>query len=416
MCSSSSSSFYGVPREVDEEEDRRRRYHHLQGDLSDILVRSIFTTTTPHSDDDKFIIIDDDQHHHHHHQELLKAAAAQGNDDLQQADCVDLLTSGRHLGVDDDNLFASRADVDPLMMIKCTTNSTTSANNHVDTLMIMKSSNVLDHAASSYLNSSTATTFRSGLVTTPANKRRKSSVAKKVVCVPAPSPANYTNIRPSGEVVPCDLWAWRKYGQKPIKGSPYPRGYYRCSSSKSCSARKQVERSRKDPNMLVITYTSDHNHPWPTQRNALAGSTRSQSSKNYNNNRRLSTTNNNTSKHMMIDEHADHQMSNNTSMIKEELRGDNHAADNNQLYTSYQDNNEHTNYKPTIGLMPPAEEYYYDQHVEQNSQDDFFAEFGKVDGYGAAFSYLDYWPLLDHQMQTLLPLNDVPEAEEETEF
>jgi hypothetical protein len=26
--------------------------------------------------------------------------------------------------------------------------------------------------------------------------------------------------------------------------------------------------------MLVITYTSDHNHPWPTQRNALAGSIR----------------------------------------------------------------------------------------------------------------------------------------------
>ncbi|XP_059666775.1 probable WRKY transcription factor 14 [Cornus florida] len=108
-------------------------------------------------------------------------------------------------------------------------------------------------------------------------KRRKSQ-AKKVVCIPAPAPANS---RPSsGEVVPSDLWAWRKYGQKPIKGSPYPRGYYRCSSSKGCSARKQVERSRTDPNMLVITYTSEHNHPWPTQRNALAGSTRSQPSKN----------------------------------------------------------------------------------------------------------------------------------------
>lgn len=41
-----------------------------------------------------------------------------------------------------------------------------------------------------------------------------------------------------------------------------------------------MERSRTDPNMLVITYTSEHNHPWPTQRNALAGSTRSQPSKN----------------------------------------------------------------------------------------------------------------------------------------
>lgn len=109
-----------------------------------------------------------------------------------------------------------------------------------------------------------------------ANKRRKSQ-AKRVVCIPAPTGA-YS--RQSGEVVPSDLWAWRKYGQKPIKDSPYPRGYYRCSSSKGCSARKQVERSRTDPNMLVITYTSEHNHPWPTQRNALAGSTRSQSSKN----------------------------------------------------------------------------------------------------------------------------------------
>jgi hypothetical protein len=97
---------------------------------------------------------------------------------------------------------------------------------------------------------------------------------KKVVCIPAPSAVPPGRPSTSGEVVPSDLWAWRKYGQKPIKGSPYPRGYYRCSSSKGCSARKQVERSRTDPSMLVITYTSDHNHPWPTQRNTLAGSTR----------------------------------------------------------------------------------------------------------------------------------------------
>lgn len=42
------------------------------------------------------------------------------------------------------------------------------------------------------------------------------------------------------------------------------RGYYRCSSSKGCPARKQVERSRKDPTVVVITYACEHNHLIPT--------------------------------------------------------------------------------------------------------------------------------------------------------
>ena len=71
-----------------------------------------------------------------------------------------------------------------------------------------------------------------------------------------------------------DSWGWRKYGQKPIKGSPYPRSYYRCSSSKGCSARKQVERSLSDPEVFIVTYTAEHNHAEPTRRNALAGTTR----------------------------------------------------------------------------------------------------------------------------------------------
>ena len=52
------------------------------------------------------------------------------------------------------------------------------------------------------------------------------------------------------------------------------RGYYRCSSSKGCLARKQVERNRSDPAMFIVTYTAEHNHPAPTHRNSLAGSTR----------------------------------------------------------------------------------------------------------------------------------------------
>ena len=52
------------------------------------------------------------------------------------------------------------------------------------------------------------------------------------------------------------------------------RGYYRCSSSKGCLARKQVERNKTDPGMFIVTYTGEHNHPAPTHRNSLAGSTR----------------------------------------------------------------------------------------------------------------------------------------------
>uniref|UniRef100_A0A0D3AS57 WRKY domain-containing protein n=1 Tax=Brassica oleracea var. oleracea TaxID=109376 RepID=A0A0D3AS57_BRAOL len=57
------------------------------------------------------------------------------------------------------------------------------------------------------------------------------------------------------------------------------RGYYRCSStSKGCLARKQVERNRSDATIFIVTYTAEHNHPAPTHRNSLAGSTRQKSS------------------------------------------------------------------------------------------------------------------------------------------
>ncbi|KAH7307299.1 hypothetical protein KP509_22G053300 [Ceratopteris richardii] len=106
-----------------------------------------------------------------------------------------------------------------------------------------------------------------------AVKKRK-LVQKRVVHVPAMD--SVSDKASSGESVPNDMWAWRKYGQKPIKGSPYPRSYYRCSSSKGCPARKQVERNPNDPSKFIVTYSSDHNHSWPTNRvNALAGCVRS---------------------------------------------------------------------------------------------------------------------------------------------
>ncbi|CAI0389129.1 unnamed protein product [Linum tenue] len=83
------------------------------------------------------------------------------------------------------------------------------------------------------------------------SKKRKSRL-KRVVRVPA--------ISSKMADIPPDEYSWRKYGQKPIKGSPHPRGYYKCSSVRGCPARKHVERALDDPMMLIVTYEGDHNH------------------------------------------------------------------------------------------------------------------------------------------------------------
>ncbi|KAK4428893.1 putative WRKY transcription factor 7 [Sesamum alatum] len=86
-------------------------------------------------------------------------------------------------------------------------------------------------------------------------KKRKSRL-KRVVRVPA--------ISMKMADIPPDDYSWRKYGQKPIKGSPHPRGYYKCSSLRGCPARKHVERALDDPTMLIVTYEGEHNHAQST--------------------------------------------------------------------------------------------------------------------------------------------------------
>lgn len=59
-----------------------------------------------------------------------------------------------------------------------------------------------------------------------------------------------------------DGYRWRKYGQKAVKNSPFPRSYYRCTSV-SCNVKKHVERSLSDPTIVVTTYEGKHTHPNP---------------------------------------------------------------------------------------------------------------------------------------------------------
>lgn len=152
------------------------------------------------------------------------------------------------------------------------------------------------------------------------------------------------------------------------------RGYYRCSSSKGCSARKQVERSRTDPNMLVITYTSEHNHPWPTQRNALAGSTRSQPSKN-NSAAKNSTPNSQAQKHTNPKEEWKEISTENTVLISSTIDANSAAVKeetdqelDNQLEMDDAEFDEGfpQTYKPILA-------------DSNHSEDSFFADLGEIE-------------------------------------
>nr|QRM13498.1 WRKY75 [Citrus japonica] len=57
-----------------------------------------------------------------------------------------------------------------------------------------------------------------------------------------------------------DGYRWRKYGQKVVKNSKFPRSYYKCTH-KGCNVKKQVQRNTKDEEIVVTTYEGLHTHP-----------------------------------------------------------------------------------------------------------------------------------------------------------
>lgn len=68
-----------------------------------------------------------------------------------------------------------------------------------------------------------------------------------------------------------DRYNWRKYGQKQVKGSEYPRSYYKCTHA-NCQVKKKVERSH-DGQITEIIYKGTHNHAKPqSNRRASLGS------------------------------------------------------------------------------------------------------------------------------------------------
>ncbi|CAI9088270.1 OLC1v1022559C1 [Oldenlandia corymbosa var. corymbosa] len=58
-----------------------------------------------------------------------------------------------------------------------------------------------------------------------------------------------------------DGYNWRKYGQKLVKGSEFPRSYYKCTYP-NCEVKKIFERA-PDGQITEIVYKGSHDHPKP---------------------------------------------------------------------------------------------------------------------------------------------------------
>lgn len=58
-----------------------------------------------------------------------------------------------------------------------------------------------------------------------------------------------------------DGYNWRKYGQKQVKGSEYPRSYYKCNHA-NCLVKKKIECAHEGQ-ITEIIYKGSHNHPKP---------------------------------------------------------------------------------------------------------------------------------------------------------
>ncbi|XP_022635993.1 WRKY transcription factor 55 isoform X2 [Vigna radiata var. radiata] len=84
-------------------------------------------------------------------------------------------------------------------------------------------------------------------------RSREGNQEKKKILVPAPQFGNT-------EMPPEDGFTWRKYGQKEILGSKYPRSYYRCTHQKlyECQAKKMVQRLDHNANIFEVTYRGKH--------------------------------------------------------------------------------------------------------------------------------------------------------------
>ncbi|XP_072989510.1 probable WRKY transcription factor 4 [Typha latifolia] len=89
-----------------------------------------------------------------------------------------------------------------------------------------------------------------------------------------------------------DGYNWRKYGQKMVKGSEFPRSYYKCTHP-NCPVKKKVEHS-VDGQITEIIYKGQHNHQQPPNKRSKDVGALPSESNEFNRNQDIPATSNDT--------------------------------------------------------------------------------------------------------------------------
>ncbi|XP_010931380.1 WRKY DNA-binding transcription factor 70 [Elaeis guineensis] len=122
------------------------------------------------------------------------------------------------------------------------------------------------------LNSGKAPEAPVDQATTPCSEEQESqnsSKKRKIQSSPRTGYRRRANLYSSTRILSEtmeDGRTWRKYGQKDIFNSKYPRSYFRCTHKydQDCQATRQVQQSEDDPSIYVITYMGEHTCRDPT--------------------------------------------------------------------------------------------------------------------------------------------------------
>ncbi|XP_054820105.1 probable WRKY transcription factor 20 isoform X2 [Prosopis cineraria] len=143
------------------------------------------------------------------------------------------------------------------------TTASTDFNNHVNepSMQIQGSSPAQSSASSPLVKSEMAMPSNELSLSSPVQMVCSGASAPVQADMDGSNPSRGSGVSVAAERTSDDGYNWRKYGQKHVKGSEFPRCYYKCTHP-NCEVKKLFERSH-DGQITEIIYKGSHDHPKP---------------------------------------------------------------------------------------------------------------------------------------------------------